>query len=338
MNLVMFAYRDRVISKQSFRTRRVRRGVVTAGTSSSEFCGGAVNRAFDYLVPEEVADGVRVGTIVRVPLHGRRVRGWVVADGVEPEVDRSELRPLAKVASAGPPSEVVDLCRWVAWRYAGRLALLLRAASPPNAVRTLTDPEPDAAVYPPVALPEELDGGALGSPVLVAWPPAADRGELVRALVASEGSSIVVVPDAVGAAAVVADLRREGRHTILARGDRPDAERTARWDEARRGACVVVGGRVAVLAPVPDLQAIVVLDEGDEALKEERAPAWNAREVALERGRYEDFYARTRDWVLGRAAAPVDPADGVRVLEILEQARQSAGGRNEVVPHRVESS
>ena len=237
------------------------------------------------MVPEEVADAVRVGTIVRVPLHGRRVRGWVVADGVEPEVDRSELRPLAKVASAGPPSEVVDLCRWVAWRYAGRLALLLRAASPPNAVRTLTDPEPDAAVYPPVALPQELDGGALGSPGLVAWPPAADRGALVRALVASEGSSIVVVPDAMGAAGVVADLRREGRHTILARGDRPDAERTARWDEARRGACVVVGGRVAVLAPVPDLQAIVVLDEGDEALKEERAPAWNAREVALERAR-----------------------------------------------------
>jgi hypothetical protein len=61
---------------------------------------------------------------VRVPLHGRRVRGWVVADGVEPEVDRSELRLLAKVASAGPPPDVVDLCRWVAWRYAGRLVLL----------------------------------------------------------------------------------------------------------------------------------------------------------------------------------------------------------------------
>jgi primosomal protein N' (replication factor Y) len=222
---------------------------------------------------------------VRVPLHGRRVRGWVVADGVEPEVDRAGLRLLAKVASAGPPPDVVDLCRWVAWRYAGRLALLLRAASPPNTVRALTDPEPDAAVFPPVALPEELDDSALGPRALVAWPPAADRGPLARALVASEGSSIVVVPDAVGAAAVVADLRREGRHTILARADQPDAERTVRWDEARRGACVVVGGRVAVFAPVPDLQAIVVLDEGDEALKEERAPAWHAREVALERAR-----------------------------------------------------
>ena len=35
----------------------------------------AVTRAFDYLVPPALADLVRVGTIVRVPLHGRRVRG-----------------------------------------------------------------------------------------------------------------------------------------------------------------------------------------------------------------------------------------------------------------------
>jgi primosomal protein N' (replication factor Y) len=45
----------------------------------------------------------------------------------------------------------------------------------------------------------------------------------------------------------------------------------------------VIGGRSAVWAPVPDLAAVVVLDEGDEALEDERAPTWNARDVALER-------------------------------------------------------
>jgi predicted dehydrogenase len=62
----------------------------------------------------------------------------------------------------------------------------------------------------------------------------------------------------------------------------------------------------------------------------EAAPGWLAgeerRDVALERGRYEDFYARAREWVRGGAAPPVDPADGVRVLEILERARESAAG------------
>ena len=236
-------------------------------------------------MPEEAAGLVRVGTIVRVVLHGRRVRGWVVADDVEPEAEASELRPLTKVASAGPLPEVVELCRWVAWRYAGRLSQILRAASPPNAVSPEPDPEPNAAVFPPVALPAAIDGDAMGAGGVVPWPPAADRRELVRALVAPEGSSIVVVPDAAGAAAVAGDLRDQGRHTIVVRGDQADAVRTRAWDETRWGACVVVGGRVAVLAPVPDLQALVVLDEGDESLKEERTPAWHAREVALERAR-----------------------------------------------------
>jgi predicted dehydrogenase len=60
----------------------------------------------------------------------------------------------------------------------------------------------------------------------------------------------------------------------------------------------------------------------------EAPPGWVAGEdrtpVELERGRYEDYYAHVRDWVQGDAPPPVDPADGVRVLEILEQARAVA--------------
>jgi primosomal protein N' (replication factor Y) len=46
---------------------------------------------------------------------------------------------------------------------------------------------------------------------------------------------------------------------------------------------VVVGGRSAAFAPVPDLQCAVLLDEGDEALQEERSPTWHARDVLFER-------------------------------------------------------
>ena len=59
--------------------------------------------------------------MVRVPLHGRRVRGWVVdADVAQPEA--SDLREVLAVSSAGPPADIVDLCRWAAWRWAGPVA------------------------------------------------------------------------------------------------------------------------------------------------------------------------------------------------------------------------
>lgn len=230
----------------------------------------ALDRVFDYEVPDALADSVRVGAIVRVELHGRRVRGWVVATDVVPEAEA--LRPLLSVSSAGPPAGVVDLCRWIAWRWAGPLPLVLRAASPPNVV--------DATIpFGPVR------AGRDHTVELVVWPPAADRRELVTARLAAEGSTIVVLPDAARAATYARELARAGRIVAAFGSERPDAARTAAWATAARGGCTVVGGRRAVLAPVPDLAAVVVLDEGDEALKEQRIPAWSARDVAAERAR-----------------------------------------------------
>jgi primosomal protein N' (replication factor Y) len=104
-------------------------------------------------------------------------------------------------------------------------------------------------------------------------------------LVASEGSTVVVVPEPARAGPLGAALTGDGREVVLLHAGRPDAARTAAWSDARGGARVVVGGRTAVFAPVPDLAAIVVLDDGDEALQEERTPIWHARDVAAERAR-----------------------------------------------------
>jgi primosomal protein N' (replication factor Y) len=43
--------------------------------------------------------------------------------------------------------------------------------------------------------------------------------------------------------------------------------------------------QVSVFAPCAEISAIVVIDEHDESLHEERAPTWNAAEVATERAR-----------------------------------------------------
>jgi len=231
----------------------------------------ALHKTFDYLVPEEMAAAVTVGTIVRVPLHGRRVRGWVVADDVEPETERGRLRPLLKVSSAGPPAEIVALCDWTAWRFAGSPVPLLRTASPPRNVTPVVWQRRPAA--PPTT----------PSVALWAWPPAADRRALVRDHLAGDGSTIIVLPDGGRTQVLERELESAGHRVVVFRADHPDAQRAAAWRTARDGRCVVIGGRLAVFAPVPDLASVIVLDEGDESLQEERAPTWHAREVAIER-------------------------------------------------------
>ena len=234
----------------------------------------AVDRVFDYLVPD--GREVVVGTIVRVPLQGRSVRGWVVETDVESDTDPARLRSLKKIVGAGPPPELLSLADWAAWRWAGPVVPFLRVASPENTVPA------------PVGAPEATSAGTPAGASVVRvhrWAPASPRGALVAGLLAETGSTIVVLPDARRTGALVRSLADTGRTVVVLRSDQSAAERTRGWRTSVAGNCVVVGGRTAVWAPVPDLGAIVVLDEGDEALKEERAPAWHARDVAIERGR-----------------------------------------------------
>jgi primosomal protein N' (replication factor Y) len=248
----------------------------------------AVERAFDYSVPDGLAPDIEVGTIVRIPLHGRRVRGWVVADPVTPTAARARvLLPITGVASAGPPAEVVALCEWVAWRWAGPLVPVLRAASPPTLVAG-TVPPAEIGVYDarPGPDPDAADLVAQArarTRAVIAWPPRRPREPLAHALLADEGSTIVVAPDPSRTHALVEQLADSGREVVMLHAGLPARERSAAWDRARGGACIVVGGRTAVLAPVPDLAALIVIDEGDDRLTEQRVPTWNAREIALER-------------------------------------------------------
>ena len=92
----------------------------------------------------------------------------------------------------------------------------------------------------------------------------------------------------------------------LRRAGVPVAVMPDEWAQARGGA-TVVGARSAAWAPVVDLAAVLVLDEHDEAHKQEQTPAWHARDVVVERAR--------------RAGVPCVLASPCPSLEALEAGR-----------------
>ena len=209
---------------------------------------------------------------MRVPLHGRRIRGWIAEIDVEPE--GRELLTVLGVVSAGPPADVIALSDWVAWRWCGPRVAVLRSASPPNNV-TLNLVCAEAAPTGPSTTST--------ADAVVRWPPLLDRRAAVAARCATDGSTIVCVADAGRSRALASYLREQGRTVALIHSFEPPAARTDAWRTAARGNCVVVGGRIAALAPVPDLRAAIVVDDADEALQEERSPTWHARDVLRER-------------------------------------------------------
>ena len=232
-------------------------------------------REFDYLVPPDMDSAVRVGTIVRIVLHGRRVQGWVVADDVTPPPGVS-LRPLAKVRGWGPGPEVIELATWAAWRWAGPKAALLRTASPELAVRRLPPPLRSGPAVASVGDDCELIDEALKSGrAIVRLPPAADLLPVVLRA-AALGPALVVTPSLGQAEELARRLRSLGVGCAVVPRE---------WAQAAAGAPVVLGARAAAWAPCPGLRCAVVLDGHEEALQQEQAPTWNAWVVAAERAR-----------------------------------------------------
>jgi primosomal protein N' (replication factor Y) len=246
----------------------------------------ALSKTFDYAVPTAWEHDVRVGTRVRVPLHGRSVRGWVVATGDAPGAPPPgvDLLPLKSWLGWGPPHEVVDLAEWAAWRWAGNAAFFLRAASPDTIVRAVPR-APAPTGWPPTTTTHlwtpALDDES-GTTVL-RLPPATDLIDLVLSVAGDDrvrargGSVVVLVPSTGWAERLVTRLIRRGMPAVSRQS----------WAEARAGWPVVVGTRSGAWAPVPRVAAAVVLDAHDAAYKEESAPTYSAVDVLRERARRE---------------------------------------------------
>ena len=241
-----------------------------------------LDRAFDYLVPDELRATVEVGTIVRVDLHGRRVGGWVIGLTEEPTegVDVDRLKPIVKITGAGPSAELIELAAWASVRWAaGRLRPFLVTASPgravvglPLAARTVR-----GTVGPTSPATTSLLEGGGG---VLRLPPRADQMpallSAVRFAANRGGSVLAIAPSQSQVAFLATRLSRAGVAVAVVPHD---------WALATAGVDVVIGSRSAAWAPCAGLAAAIVLDEHDEALQDERTPTWHARDVLLERCR-----------------------------------------------------
>ena len=236
----------------------------------------SVRQSFTYLVPpaweeDGRATKVQVGSLVRIDFGGRRTAGWVTAVDVDFD-DTVEVRPLAKWSSYGPPQAVLELAEWAAWRWAGRLPHLLRAASPPRMVPLVRHRPPTPAID--AGGHESAFDGAV---TLVRTAPA-DTGIGLALGAAAQGAALILVSTISQRRALARALRDAGVGV---------AEYDDQWERSASGA-TTVGTRTAAFAPMPHIDAVLVLDEHDSTYKEERTPAWNARDVAIERARQAD--------------------------------------------------
>ena len=262
-----------------------------------------LDRPFDYLVPDDLAEAAQPGARVKVRFAGKDLDGFVLERLAASDHD-GKLARIRKVVSPEQvlTPEVAELCRDVADRYAGVLADVTRLAVPPRqakveaeALRCTLPPKPvisssvsEWAPYPQAPGFLEALGRAEGPRAIWTAVAGADWAlafAQAAAVCASAGrGALLLAPDARDlerlAAACAAVLGPDGYVTLSA-----DLGPTARYRAflaALRGCTrVVIGTRAAAFAPVTDLGLVALWDDGDDSYAEARAPYPHAREVLL---------------------------------------------------------
>ena len=256
---------------------------------------------------------------------------------------------------------MLELATWMSERYVAPLATVLGSISPPRvageeARRVApagTPPGPPRAA-PVLVLTDYARGDVLRDAIgrggaFVVRPAPEDEQRLAVEAVATSLSvgraAIVLVPEAEPLPATAAAVRDAfgSRVAMFLGGD--ERARYRRWLELRDGRFdVVVGTRPAVFAPLADLGLVYVARESHPAHRQERAPYYHVRDVALARARIEgatcvlaaacpsseaaalglpDVAPRTRRWPKVEVVRPGPEGRAPRLREALAHARRA---------------
>jgi primosomal protein N' (replication factor Y) (superfamily II helicase) len=99
------------------------------------------------------------------------------------------------------------------------------------------------------------------------------------------GQALLLVPEIVLSSQILTHCRRRfGDRVVIWHSALPAGARKEAWRRVRDGrAGMVVGARSAVFAPFQDLRLVIVDEEHESAYKQDEAPRYNGRDVAIYR-------------------------------------------------------
>lgn len=254
------------------------------------------DRPLTYSVPDRLMPRARVGSIVRVPLRSTRVRGWIV--GVHEGQDQATL-PIASVSGAASlfDQHLLQRMHEMARRYVAPLPSLLRLLTPPRMGRGRSGAESGPKVGPEAG-EARPDSHRLHESRRVVWRPAltsdvADEyAGMVEEVLARGPGAMVLVPEVREGSRVLDYLvsKFPGEAAVVHSGQDPADRSKALWAVALGEKRLVLGSRAAVFSPGFNLGLIIVHNEHDRSFKEQRAPYYDAREVALARSDDADVF------------------------------------------------
>src|SRR5436190_573650 len=266
-------------------------------------------KLFEYALPRDVP--LQVGDRVVVPLGARQRIGVVIETQAESTLPPERMKSIAAVRDDAPrlSAEWLGLMRFLSSYYQRPLGETVISALPPR-LRSVK-PLPRKALVPPKEAPlarfvpthellaEQRDAvqritQSFGQfeAYLLHGVTGSGKTEVYLHLIASViergGQALVLVPEI----SLTPQLEERFRHAFpeatlaVMHSGLEDIARTTAWLQAARGeAAIVLGTRLALLAPLPALALVIVDEEHDPSFKQQEGLRYSARDAAVYRAR-----------------------------------------------------
>jgi len=272
----------------------------------------AVDRTFQYIIPEELQDSIEVGMQVLVPFgNGSRERkGYVINITDKPSFDVGKLKSIVSIPTKGLALEgkLIKLAFWMREKYGSTMINALKTVMPVKEqvrkVATKTA-EPEYIIEKaPVEqlspcqqnLVDEFERDYLSGDLktyLLHGITGSGKTEVyiecIKKVITQGKQTIVLVPEIALTYQNVARFKQHFPNRVaVINSKQSKGEKYREFTKAsKQEVDVVIGPRSALFTPCKNLGLIIIDEEHDNAYKSEQTPCYHARETAIERGRLE---------------------------------------------------
>lgn len=267
-----------------------------------------LDKAFDYRVPDELADKLRPGMRVTAPF-GRVLTGGIVTQVTEISDAPAHvaLKDIVSLIDKQPVfgSDFFPLARFIKNQWGGPIGQILGGLIPVEPYVKFQPPTPQVNVtvsMPSYHLtPSQISAlNALEnvpaytfSAFLLDGPAYTGKTETVLRVAAKAlmgyGQILITVPDIAAARQFISEAEgRFGADNVFCWHSRMPVSKKKKYFAAISSGrpCVVIGTRSSVLLPFKNLRFAAMLNEGDDNYKqEENKPYYHARDVLFFRAK-----------------------------------------------------
>lgn len=252
---------------------------------------------FDYLVSDALQNKIKFGQLVQVPFRNKKVQGLVI--GFKKTSKGRKLKEVIKIFTEECliNKEQLVLFKWLASFYFASLPTILKTSIPQPTRRKKKDDNEN--IYysdkksfsnlkvPKKSLPEikkilNFVRYSQRKKFLFIWQSLDEKIAfyyfLIKKIVASRKRILIILPDIVETKTLLPHLAKISQKIVVLHSSLTKSEIWQRWQTISQGkAEIIIGTKMAVFAPIKNLDLIILENEENDLHHHEQFPYYDSR-------------------------------------------------------------